>query len=249
MLKKKCLYVVAVPIGNFDDFTFRAIETLKNADIIVGEERSTTEKILKRLKIENKEIALLNEHNEESEARALLQQIIEKNYSVVLISEAGTPCIADPGAFFVNLFHEYSLKVVPIPGVSSIMAALMVAGIAPSATFERDEKIKGGIVTKGNFKYIGFLSQNKETRQKELKQLNFEKIPIILLETPYRMKPFLKDIFFICGAEKKIVFAYKLTHPEEMIIKSTVSDILKQTENLKKGEFVVILLPSASRIS
>ena len=228
MLKKKCLYPVAVPIGNFDDFTLRAIQTLKDADLIIGEERATTERILKRLQIQNKEIIILNEHNEKTEAKNILNYIVKQNYSAAMISEAGTPSVADPGAILINMFHQNNLSVIPIPGVSSIMTALMVAG---------NENYNA------SYKYVGFLSQKKEIRQKELKELNLEKIPIIILDTPYRMKPLLKDIKAICGNQKKIVFTYKLTQPEEFIIKSNITDVIAKTENLKKGEFVVIMLP------
>jgi len=224
MLIKKSLYPVAIPIGNPQDITLRAIETLKQADIIIGEERSTTERILKRLNIQNKEILLLNEHNEHTDAKDIFHHIISNNYSAALISEAGTPCLADPGAVLVNLFHEYNLPIIPIPGVSSITTTFMVSGLV-----------------KNSFKYIGFLSPNKETRRKELKQLSQEKIPCIILETPYRMKQILNDINDICGKNKQILFAYKLTQPEELIIKSTISDVITKTKDLKKGEFVILL--------
>jgi len=227
MLLKKTLYTVAIPIGNFNDFTLRAIETLKHADLIIGEERSTTERILKKLSIENKEITILNEHNETKDAKELFHYIIEKDYSVALISEVGTPCIADPGAVLVNLFHEYNLRIVPIPGVSSITTALMVAGL-----------------TKDSYKYIGFLSPNKEMRRKELKLLSQEKLPCVILEAPYRMKQILTDIMDICGKNKQVLFAYKLTQPEEFIIKSDISTIVSKTNELKKGEFVLVLFNS-----
>ena len=238
--KKKCLYLVAVPIGNFDDFSFRAIETLMHADIIIGEEFATTEKILKRLNIGKKEIYLLNEHNEINEAKLLFNIIIENNFSAALISEAGTPCIADPGAVLVNLFHEHKYPVVPVPGVSAITSAMMVCG---GPYLYKKNNIEKNSIKQGSFKYFGFLSANKETRQNELKLLNTEKIPIVILEAPYRMNQVLKDIATFCGKEKKILFAYKLTQPDELIIKSTISEVLRKTENIKKGEFVIVLLP------
>ena len=223
-MQKPCLYIVAVPIGNDLDFTLRGIDTVKNADIIIGEECSTTERMLKRLNIPGKEIIVLNEHNEESDALSIVKNIMEKSLSVALVSEAGTPCIADPGAMLVNLCYENGLKVVPIPGVSSIMATLMVSGLV-----------------KGSFKYIGFLSANKETRLRELKKIKNETIPIVLLDTPYRMKPLLNDIVLVLGSEKKMIFAYKLTQIEEMIIKSTAGDVKSKCNDLPKGEFVIVL--------
>jgi 16S rRNA (cytidine1402-2'-O)-methyltransferase len=229
-LIKPALYPVSVPIGNYDDITLRAINVLKNADLIIGEERSTTEKLLKKYDIHNKEIILLNEHNETNDAKSILLSIIQNNLSAALFSEAGTPCIADPGALLVNLCHEYHIPVVPIPGVSSIMTALMASGLVNDS-----------------FKFIGFLSVKKEIRLKELKSLNSEQQPIIFLETPYRMRPLLNDIEKVCGKNKNLIFAYKLTQPEEFIIKSNIVDIIQKTQNLRKGEFVIILLPNTTK--
>ena len=218
------LYLVAIPIGNQEDFTIRAIETLKSVDLIIGEERATTERILKKLGIQNKEIKILNEHNEKTEAHLLFNYILDNSFSAALISEAGTPCIADPGAVLVNIFHDNNLQVIPVPGASSIMCMLMASGLLNN-----------------QFKYAGFLSRDKEIRKSELKQLNTEKIPIVILEAPYRMKQVLQDIYTVCGENKMVVFGYKLTQPEEMIIKSKITNVIKKTENLKKGEFVIVL--------
>ena len=227
MLHKKCLYVVAVPIGNYSDFTLRAIEILKDVDLVIGEEYSTTEKILKRIGIVHKEIFVLNEHNEKDVCLDLIHEMTTKKLSVAIISEAGTPCIADPGARLVDQCHQNHIRIVPIPGVSSIMTTLMVSGLI-----------------KDSFKYIGFLPVKTELRKTELIKLNKENIPIIILETPYRMKQLLSDIHDKCGEKKRIIFAYKLTQPEEMILKDTIFEIIKKTVDIKKGEFIVVLLPN-----
>jgi len=224
-MKKICLYPIAIPIGNNDDITLRAINILQNVDVVIGEERNTTEIFLKRNRVTNKEIIVLNEHNEKNEAISILHYLINNDSQAALISENGTPCIADPGASLVNLFHEYGLPVVPIPGASSIMAALMSAGIVQNC-----------------FQFTGFLSPKTEIRRQEIKNFLKITIPIIILETPYRRKVLLHDLQTICGAQKKIVFAYKLTMPDELIIKSTVEDVIKRTNDLQKGEFVIILL-------
>jgi len=224
MTSNPCLYIVATSIGNDLDFTFRSISTIKNVDIIIGEERSTTERVLKKLRVLNKEILLLNEHNEKLEAVQILNYIVENKFSAALISEAGTPCIADPGAVLVNLCYEHNISVIPIPGVSSIIAALMVSGLMLGA-----------------FKYLGFLPANKGERCKHLQNIKHEKIPIVILDTPYRRNMLLNDIVTILGNQKQIVFAYKLTQPEELIIKSTAQTILKKTSTLPKGEFVIII--------
>ncbi|MCL2063438.1 MAG: SAM-dependent methyltransferase [Candidatus Cloacimonetes bacterium] len=271
MLKKKSLYVVAVPIGNLRDFTFRAVEILRNADLVIGEEKSTTERILKNIetliystndepKIKKPEIVILNEHNELDKAFEVMKYVVENNFSAALISEAGTPCIADPGVLLVELFHQNNLPVIPIPGVSSLTTALMVSGkidLIKESNFDnlktssnkdkeywkRHKNTLKPDFEQGIFKYVGFLSQKRETRQNELKILNKEKIPLVILETPYRMKQLLKDIYDICGSNKRLVFTYKLTQADEMIIKSNITEVIKRTENLNKGEFLIILLP------
>jgi len=231
MLEKPCLYLVAVPIGNPDDITLRAIQTLKDADVIIGEERSTTEKILKRYGVVNKEILLLNEHNEATEALSIYEYITSKNISVALISEAGTPCIADPGATLVDICHRrvtiygVRVKIVPIPGVSSIMATLMISGLI-----------------KEPFKYIGFLPVKDDQRRLTLKNLAKENMPVIIMETPYRRRQLLSLIAEICGKDRQIVFAYKLTYPQEMILKCSVAEVIEKTDALPKGEFVVVVL-------
>ena len=264
-MKKPILYIVAVPIGNYKDFTFRAVETLMTVDMVIGEERATTERLLKIVRVElnaplskggkggmipnvdtsglelsateqihetsqveanfTPTIFILNEHNEKEETITIFNYIVENKLSAALISEAGTPCFADPGASLVDLFHKNNLTVIPIPGVSSIMATMMVSGVLDNQ----------------GFYYFGFLSPKTEIRQSQLKKLNKEKLPVIIMETPYRMKPLLKDIQSICESDKRIVFAYKLTQPEELIIKSTISDVINKTKDLKKGEFVIIL--------
>jgi 16S rRNA (cytidine1402-2'-O)-methyltransferase len=224
-LVKKSLYIVATPIGNRLDITIRAIQTLRHADIVIGEERPTTEKLLKSIGIYDKEIWLLNEHNEHSDAPDIVRQIIQGNLATALISEAGTPCIADPGATLVNLCYQNNISVIAVPGVCSIMTALMVSGLV-----------------KPPFKYIGFLSANTQTRQAQMKQLAREHIPAVLLETPYRLKATLSLIQDTCGSEKMILFAYKLTTPDELVIKSTIKDIANKTSDIKKGEFVIVLL-------
>jgi 16S rRNA (cytidine1402-2'-O)-methyltransferase len=237
------LYLVAVPIGNDKDFTIRAIETLLSVDVIIGEEYSTTEKILKKAKqlyerqniqkndgitLTKQEILILNEHNQSIEDENIFTYLVKNNLSAALISEAGTPCFADPGASLVNLFVSKRLRVIPIPGVSSLMATIMVSGI--------------NIETSG-FRYFGFLSQKTEERQKQLKMLSSERVPVVLLETPYRMKVLLRDIQINCGDCRNIVFAYKLTYPDEFIIRDTISKVIQVTADLKKGEFAIVLLP------
>ena len=123
----QALYIVATPIGNPDDITLRALKVLQNVDIVICEEYKIGSKLLKRYNIKNKLIEL-NEHNEETQSEYILKEYLMKEKSVALISDAGAPLFADPGKKLVQLCHFYQFKVKPVPGASSIMAAIMGAG-------------------------------------------------------------------------------------------------------------------------
>ena len=147
------LYVVATPIGNPDDITLRALKVLKEADFVICEEFKVGSRLLKFYDIK-KPLELLNEHNEPEKTRELIQRLLMNGEKAVLISDAGTPLFADPGSNLVRECHQNGIPVKPVPGASSLMAALMAAGLKTD-----------------KFLYYGFLPANKEERRKELKQL------------------------------------------------------------------------------
>ena len=150
-------------------------------------------------------------------------RFIESNESAALISDAGTPLFADPGNNLVTKCHEYNIRVIPVPGASSLLAALMGSGLKMD-----------------KFLYYGFLPANKDKRIKELKKIP-ENFDIILLETPYRLKQLLRDMVKILGEKRKAVLAYKLTLPEEKFFHGNLKELTIMTEDLPKGEFVLIL--------
>ncbi len=213
------LYVVAIPIGNPDDITLRAIKVLKEVDIVICEEYKNGSRLLKKYNIKNKLIEL-NEHNEQKETEYILKEILMRGKSAALISDAGAPLFADPGSKLVEMCHYYQIKVKPVPGASSLIAALMGAG-----------KIK-------KFAYLGFLPANRQERKKAILKLPRD-IDIILLETPYRLKQLLKDLSKILGENKNAIIAYKITMPEENFFFGTLKELYET--DIPKGEFVLII--------
>ncbi len=219
------LYTVATDIGHIADITLRALSVLSQVDFIICEERRVGERLLKIYGID-KPVELLNEHNENKQTELLLQKLISTKSKAALISDGGTPLFADPGSRLVRECHYYRIPVIPLPGASSLMAALMAAGRS-----------------KQSFFYYGFLPARKDERIIELKKLRVKTdIDFIFLETPYRLKPFLRDMKMVLGKQRTGIIAYRLTCPEEKIVTGSLHELHREAEKLPKGEFVFILL-------
>jgi 16S rRNA (cytidine1402-2'-O)-methyltransferase len=216
------LFVVATPIGNKDDITLRALKILEKVDFVICEEYKMGSKLLKSYGIQ-KPLELLNEHNEKEQSFELLKRLLENGETAALISDAGTPLFADPGNNLVWQCHQNGIKVVPVPGASSLLSALMVSGL-------KLEK----------FLYYGFLSANRESRIFELKKLPRD-YDIVFLEAPYRLNSLLRDFRKVCGERREVILAYKLTQPEEKIFWGNIKELILMTKDLSKGEFVFIL--------
>jgi 16S rRNA (cytidine1402-2'-O)-methyltransferase len=217
------LYLVATPIGNFADMTFRALEILKLADIIVFEERKEGGRLLHNFGIE-KPVESLNEHNEAAATFHILDHL-KKGKNIALISDCGTPVFSDPGQLLVRKAVDAGIKVVPVPGASSLMPALTVSG------FSIDQ-----------FVYYGWLSPKRPRRIAELQQLRRERRTIVLMDTPYRLQALLKDIAEVFGNERRLCVAFDLTLPDEEIFHGTAPQLYEKLTKLeKKGEFVVVI--------
>ena len=218
------LYLVATPIGNWDDITFRALRILKEADVIVFEEHKEGQRFLSQYKIPEKIIETLNEHNE-TQTSSVIIGYLNTGKSVALISDAGTPVFSDPGQYLVKKAIEEKINIVPIPGASSLIPALVLSG------FPINE-----------FLFYGFLSPKSNERISELRNLYYEHRTIVLMDTPYRLLPLLKDISEVLGHEKQICIAYNLTMPDEQIFRGVASKLYEQFEKNKiKGEFVIVV--------
>jgi len=222
-MEKSKLYIVSTPIGNYDDITLRAINILQEVDFIICEEYKEAKRLLHHLKIE-KELHSLNEHNEKEFSFDLLKLIQEKK-SAALISDCGTPLFSDPGITLVNLCIESGIEIIPIPGASSLMAALVGSGFNIN-----------------KFYFAGWLSPKSDLRKKELLRLKGIKELIIIMETPYRLKSILNDITKVFSEKTKGVIAFNLTLPTEKFYRGSIKDLLKLVEEKNlKGEFVLMI--------
>lgn len=223
MTNQNKLYLVSTPIGNYEDITLRALEILRTVDFIICEEFKDARRLLSYFKIE-KELFSLNEHNREESSLELFR-IISTGKSAALISDCGTPLFSDPGHLLVQMCINSKIQVVPVPGASSLMPALVGSG------FNLDK-----------FYYAGWLSPKKDLRKTELSKLKNIKELIVLMETPYRLKAILTDISKIFGSACQTVVAFDLTLPSEIFYRGTASEILKiaESKNLK-GEFVLLI--------
>ncbi len=219
------LYIVATPIGNLDDITLRAIDTLKKVDLIAAEDTRHSGLLLQHLGIKAKLFAL-HDHNEQAKADHVIEKL-QQGLSIALISDAGTPLINDPGYHLVKACRERNIKVVPIPGACAAIAALSVAGL-PS----------------DKFSYEGFLPAKTKARQDALSLLVDESRTMIFYESTHRLFDTLADMQTIFGDNKQIVLAKELTKTWETIVSLPVCQLLewlKADSNRQKGEFVLIV--------
>ncbi len=226
MTEMGVLYIVATPIGNLQDITLRALETLKKVDVILCEERRHGTTLLKRLNITYKELLLVNEHNEKQMQEEILRKLLEGK-NIALISDCGTPVFADPGAEIIAIASQAGFEVVPIPGPSSLMTALSILD------FQAEP-----------FYYAGFLPRMEEERKRELLRLKATRQTVVVLDTPYRLGRLLQDVGRAYGDQQQITLAFNLTLPDEKIYRGDIKAIRNQVGE-KKGEFVLIIHPAS----
>lgn len=218
------LYLVATPIGNYDDITLRALNVLKSVDVVVYEERKEGHKLLSHYGIPEKIVESLNEHNEAASSFHILE-LLKNGKNVAVISDAGTPVFSDPGQILVKKAIEQNIKIVPIPGASSLLPALIVSGFSIE-----------------QFYFYGFLSPKSNRRIVELRQLRNDKRTLVFMDTPYRLVPLMKNIAEVFGNDRRVCVAFNLTLPEEQIFRGTAGELYRlfEKKNLK-GEFVVVV--------
>jgi 16S rRNA (cytidine1402-2'-O)-methyltransferase len=221
MTDKGCLYIVAIHIGNIKDITARAQEILSSVDGVICEEQREGSTLLKRLGITN-QIILLNEHNEDTEAIQIVMRL-QQGQRLALVSDCGTPVFADPGLTLVNMLADTTVPIVPVPGPSSLTAALSICDFNIS-----------------QFLFGGFLPPKDEKRRAELERLKVFGLPLVLMDTPYRLTSLLQDVALIFGNNTHINLACDLTLKTEHIYRGPVEQILRQT-NGKKCEFVLLV--------
>jgi 16S rRNA (cytidine1402-2'-O)-methyltransferase len=222
---KATLYLIATPIGNLQDISLRALDTLKNVDLIACEDTRHTGQLLAHFSIKKK-LTSLHQHNEKEKAMFLIKTIKDGG-SVAYVSDAGTPAISDPGAFLVNQAHLGNLHIVPIPGPSALTTAFSAAGISSN-----------------QFQFIGFLPSSQSKCKLALKDIFNVNMTTILYESPRRVIKTLRAIVDIFGPEQEVVIGRELTKLFETIYKDkaiSLLDRISQNPNDQKGEFVIIL--------
>jgi len=217
------LFVVATPIGNLEDLTFRALRVLQDVDLIAAEDTRRTAKLLAHYRIQ-KPMVSLREHNERRETPRLVGRLKEGT-SIALVSDAGTPGIADPGAGLVNGAREAGVEVVPVPGASALTAALSASGFPLSS-----------------FLFLGFAPSSRAKRREWFSQMAEEARPIVFFEAPHRSADMIGHLIELKPARQVAVFRELTKHYEETVVASTSE--LAQTKLLPQGEFVVVLGPT-----
>ncbi|MGH8710383.1 MAG: 16S rRNA (cytidine(1402)-2'-O)-methyltransferase [Burkholderiales bacterium] len=229
---KSLLYVVATPIGNLQDISLRALEVLKQVDVVAAEDTRVTSRLLKHFEI-SATLMALHEHNEKRAAERVIA-LLQQGKSVALVSDAGTPAISDPGAIVVSRVRDAGFRIVPVPGANAAVSALSVSGQqAP------------------HFLFYGFLPNKPSARRLELEKLKTLPYTLIFYEAPHRIVDCITDMQAIFGGERSVTIARELTKLFENIYNGSLSaalEWLSQDENQQKGEFV-LLVPGAEKQS
>lgn len=217
------LYLVATPIGNLEDITFRAINVLKEADIIAAEDTRHTLKLLNHYEI-SKPLISYHRHNEEVKKEVLINKLLE-GQNIALVTDAGTPGISDPGEEIVREAIENNIEMIPIPGACALINAL----------------IPSGLNTK-EFAFYGFLPLNKNNRKSVLERIKKEDKTVILYEAPHKLIKTLEDIQASVG-DINCVLARELTKIHEEFIRGSINSILEKMKEKEaiKGEYIVLL--------
>ena len=220
--KTGTLYIVSTPIGNLEDITLRALNILRDVQIIAAEDTRHTQKILQRYNISTAQTSY-HDHNKEEKAEILISRLKEGR-DIALVSDAGTPGISDPGYYLINRAIEEGIKVTPVPGPTASIAALSISGLPTDA-----------------FVFEGFLPAKRMARQKKLRELSTERRTLILFEAPHRLASTLRDIAEVLG-DRKIVLTRELTKIFEEVIRGRVSEVIAKIEGRSlKGEMTLLL--------
>ena len=213
------LYLVATPIGNLADITYRAVETLKTVEVCFAEDTRVTRVLFEHYNIHTR-LECYQEHNKQTQYKAILKYL-EEGISVALVSDAGMPIISDPGYYVAKEAIKCGYDVIPIPGASASLSALIVSGITPQP-----------------FTFYGFLDNKSSKRKKELEALKEHKETIIFYEAPHRIKDMLSDLLEVFG-DREIALAREITKKFEEIVRGNISEVLEICDTLK-GEMVVV---------
>lgn len=218
------LFIAATPIGNLGDITLRCLETLKTVDIVACEDTRTAKKLFTHFNINPPSLISYEEHSEEKRCDELIRHL-QAGRNIAVISEGGTPLISDPGYRLVNTAASLGISVVPIPGVSSVTAALSAAGCATD-----------------RFTFLGFLPRKDEERLRVLRKVSHDNITAVFFESPHRIETTLADLNKILP-DRRIILCRELTKIHEEFLRGTAEEILRvitERDGLK-GEITLII--------
>ena len=224
-MPKGILYCVATPIGNLDDISERAKQTLANVDKIYAEDTRVTRQLLNHFGIQQT-LSSLHDHNEAERIASIVAEL-EQGLNLALVSDAGTPLISDPGYKLVNALGQLGIKIVPIPGASALITALSVAGLPTD-----------------RFAFEGFLPAKSASRRKILEELKLETRTLVFYESSHRIVDTLQDFVISFDNDRKLVILRELTKLFETIYRGTVSELaekIKHDNDMQKGEFVLVV--------
>ncbi|MCI1276156.1 16S rRNA (cytidine(1402)-2'-O)-methyltransferase [Pediococcus acidilactici] len=217
------LYLVPTPIGNLDDMTFRAVQILKKADLILAEDTRNTQKLLNHFAVDTKQMSF-HEHNTQERIPAILEMLADGR-TIAQVSDAGMPSISDPGKELVQAAVKAGLKVIPLPGANAGTTALIASGLAPQP-----------------FTFYGFLARKPKEQQAELEKLKNHPDTLIFYEAPHRLAKTVKNIATVMGTERQMVLARELTKRYEEFIRGSVAEVQEWIASTEiRGEFVVMV--------
>ena len=217
------LYIVSTPIGNLSDISFRAIETLKEVDLIAAEDTRHTRELLNHFDIK-KELVSFNEHTDTGKAENLIEKI-KDGISIALVSDAGTPIISDPGIVLTKLAIENDIELIAIPGACAAVNALVLSGLSAKT-----------------FTFIGFLSEDNKKRKEQLSNLVDKMETMIFYISSHNLKKDLKSLIDVFGSDRKASLSREMTKKFEETIRGDLAFISEYFDEKEvKGEFVLVL--------
>lgn len=216
------LYVVGTPIGNLGDLSPRAVNTLEKVDFIAAEDTRVTMKLLNHFGIK-KEMVLYFEHNKRERGEMICSRIAQGE-NCAIVTDAGMPCISDPGEDLVKLCYELNIKVESVPGPTAFATAMALSGMSS-----------------GRFTFEGFLSVNKKSRREHLEEIKDEKRTLIFYEAPHKLANTLKDLYKVLG-DRELAIVREITKIHEQVIKTTLKAASEEyASNTLKGEIVLVI--------
>lgn len=222
------LVLVATPIGNLSDITARAVDTLREADVICCEDTRHSSKLLQRIGVADKPLLVVNEHTEH-DSRERIVAMVADGRTVALITDAGSPGVSDPGERIVRAVIDANLTVTAAPGASAAIMAVTLSGLPA-----------------GRFVFEGFLPRSGVERKERLEAVANESRTVVLYEAPHRLHKTLGDLETMCGADRRIAIAAELTKVHEEIWRGTLHQAVKRhADGDPRGEFVLVLAGAA----